>query len=202
MTEQSYVIYGDAISKMSLARMFIIENLDTIRRGMIEENGTDPIEHYLARIKSDESMRKKCLKKGLEPTTENALEKIHDAIGVRVVCPFLNDVYTIGKRLKELEDIEVIEEKDYIKHAKPNGYRSYHIITKVMGFYCEIQLRTISMDTWAAMEHHMKYKRDLGDKEELFVSELKRLADELASTDISMQTIHDMIYQAKKKEEK
>ena len=59
--------------------------------------------------------------------------------------------------------------------------------------FAELQLRTISMDTWAALEHHMKYKKDIGGNSALIVSELKRCADELAATDASMQTIRDMI---------
>ena len=62
------------------------------------------------------------------------------------------------------------------------------------GYYVEFQIRTISMDTWAALEHQMKYKKQVHGNQELIVSELKRCADEMASTDISMQTIRDMIY--------
>ena len=93
-----------------------------------------------------------------------------------------------------MPDAEIVEVKDYIRHAKENGYRSLHLILKVRGrFYAEIQLRTISMDTWAALEHHLKYKKTVSGNSGLIVSELKRCADELASTDLSMQTIRDMI---------
>ncbi len=61
--------------------------------------------------------------------------------------------------------------------------------------YAEIQLRTISMDTWAALEHHLKYKQNIGGNVKLIEEELKRCADELASTDISMQTIRNMIFE-------
>lgn len=68
------------------------------------------------------------------------------------------------------------------------------MIVRVDGRYpAEIQLRTISMDTWAALEHHLKYKKDIGGNLDLITGELKRCADELASTDASMQTIRDMI---------
>ena len=87
----------------------------------------------------------------------------------------------------------VIEEKDYIRHAKPNGYRSLHLILRCGAYPVEIQLRTISMDTWAALEHHLKYKKTLHGNTALLAEELKRCADELASTDISMQTLRDMI---------
>ena len=69
------------------------------------------------------------------------------------------------------------------------------MILRAGGYFAEIQLRTISMDTWAALEHHLKYKKQIGSRQALIVSELKRCADELASTDLSMQTIRDMIFQ-------
>ena len=59
--------------------------------------------------------------------------------------------------------------------------------------YAEIQLRTISQDTWAALEHQMKYKKDISGNIDLITRELKRCADELAATDVSMQTLRDLI---------
>ena len=59
-------------------------------------------------------------------------------------------------------------------------------------YFVEVQLRTIAMDTWASLEHKMKYKKDIPNQE-LLVSELKRIADELASCDLSMQTIREQI---------
>ncbi len=56
----------------------------------------------------------------------------------------------------------------------------------------EIQLRTIAMDCWASLEHTMKYKKDVKNSE-LIVSELMRCAEEMASTDLSMQTIRELI---------
>ncbi len=188
-------IYGEHLEAMETARCRIQKTLDDLRESMKKDTGMDPVEHCLSRIKSEESMREKCRRKGLPETTESALEIIHDAIGFRIVCTFLDDVYVIRDYLKEIDGVEVIEEKDYIRHVKPNGYRSYHMILKMDGsYFVEIQLRTISMDTWAALEHHMKYKKKIQGNEDLIVSELKRCANILASTDISMQAIKQMIF--------
>lgn len=184
-------IYGGHRPEMESVLARFLEEIGRIRQDMTDRMGMDPIEHLLSRIKSEESMREKCRRKGLPETEASALTAIYDAIGVRIVCSFLQDVFTIRDRL--LERYEVIQEKDYIRHAKPNGYRSYHMILKAEGYYIEVQIRTISMDTWAALEHHMKYKKEIGGNTELLVTELKRCADELASTDVSMQTIRDMI---------
>ena len=186
-------LYGSNIARLEEVMDYLLSEINSIRNQIMEEEGLDPVEHCLSRIKSEESMREKCIRKGLPVTTDSALNKLYDAIGIRVVCAFLNDVYKIKEYITSLPDCEVVEEKDYIKHAKPNGYRSYHLIVRVKETFAEIQLRTISMDTWAALEHHVKYKKDIKGNEELFTKELKRCADELASTDISMQIIKDRI---------
>ena len=187
-------IYGNKKPELEGVMKMLLDEIGVIRRDMADDLGMDPIEHLLARVKSEESMREKCRRKGLPETTQSALVQIHDAIGLRVVCAFLDDVYTIRDRLLALPRIEPVEEKDYIRHVKPNGYRSYHMIILVDGtYYAEIQLRTISMDTWAALEHHLKYKKEIRGNLSLINSELKRCADELASTDSSLQTLRDMI---------
>ena len=188
-------IYGPHLPAMERTMEEILVRVEEIRERLTKKYGSDPIEHCLSRIKSEESMREKCRRNGLPETTESALSVCHDAIGVRIVCAFLDDVYIIRDYLKKIETLTVVEEKDYIRRAKDNGYRSYHMIFKAeAGYYVEVQLRTISMDTWAALEHHMKYKKAELANEALIVSELKRCADELASTDISMQTIRQMIF--------
>ena len=187
-------IYGDAGPDLERTMNMLLDEIAVIRSDMAQELGMDPVEHLLGRIKSEESMREKCRRKGLPETPQSALTQIHDAVGLRVVCAFLDDVYTIRDRLLALPRVRLVEEKDYIRHVKPNGYRSFHMIILVDDkIYAEIQLRTISMDTWAALEHHLKYKKEMRGNTALIESELKRCADELASTDSSMQTLRDMI---------
>ena len=187
-------IYGSRFSELEDTMNYIVREIEAFRMKIRTDSDFDPIEHMAYRIKSEESMREKLERKGLPQTCEAAIEAVHDAVGIRVVCSFLNDVYTIRDFLMNLPDCEVVEEKDYIRHAKKNGYRSYHIILRVHGgIYAEIQLRTISQDTWAALEHHIHYKKEKTEMEKLISEELRRCADELASTDLSMQTIRDMI---------
>lgn len=187
-------IYGDHYPRMEAALQELLSRVEDIRQKLKQQTGMDPVEHCLGRIKSEESMREKCRRRNLPETTRSALEQIHDAIGIRIVCAFIDDVYKIRDALTAFDDCRVIREKDYIRRAKPNGYRSYHLIMQIPGgYYAEFQLRTVSMDTWAALEHHLKYKKSVKGNTELIVQELKRCADELASTDISMQTIRDAI---------
>ena len=191
-------IYGDKRDALEQCLKNLEKQIDDIRNELTGKLGMDPVEHVLGRIKSEESMREKCRRKALPETPDSALHEIHDSIGIRIVCAFVDDIYLIRDALRDIPGIELFEEKDYIRHAKPNGYRSLHMILRVHQetgeyLFAELQLRTISMDTWAALEHHMKYKKDIGGNSALIVSELKRCADELAATDASMQTIRDMI---------
>lgn len=179
---------------------------------MIEESGKEYellhgeklYEHLVCRIKSEESMSEKLSRLGFEADTWHALQATDDSIGIRIVCLFIDDVYETAARIKEFPGCTIVQEKDYIRNAKPNGYRSYHLILDVEtaqtdidgrtpGLYrVEIQLRTIAMDTWAALEHELKYKKNI-DNQDLIVQELHRCANELAACDVSMQTLKRII---------
>ena len=187
-------IYGPYLPELEQVRTRLMDEIERIRTDLSDRLGMDPVEHCLSRIKTEESMREKCRRKGLPETVDSALFRLHDAIGIRVVAAFVSDVYRIRDLLSQVNGLRITEEKDYIRHAKPNGYRSLHLILLCdEKWYAEVQLRTISMDTWAALEHHMRYKKKISRNLPLIEAELKRCADELASTDLSMQTIRDMI---------
>ena len=197
-------IYGEYRIRLETVLRDLTARITMINNETKEERGEGIYEHLTARIKSEESMREKCRRKGLPETENSALEEIHDAIGIRIVCSFLDDIYQIVDLIKRLDGIGVEEEKDYVRNVKPNGYRSYHMVISVktdfedcLGrnpgkYYAEIQLRTIAMDSWASLEHQLKYKKNVNNQE-LIVGELKKCADELASCDLSMQTIRDLI---------
>ncbi|MBR3324866.1 MAG: GTP pyrophosphokinase family protein [Clostridia bacterium] len=178
----------------------VTAKLNLIRKYKIAQNDRDPIEYISSRIKSEDSMKEKLTRKGLEVTLENALTKVYDAVGMRIICAYIDDVYTIVDMLKKYKDLKLIKEKDYIKNPKPNGYRSYHIIFELSldlagethPVFVEIQIRTIAMDFWSSLEHQMKYKKDIKNQE-LIVEELAKCASEIATTDIKMQTIRKMI---------
>lgn len=173
--------------------------LDIIREYPTQSypHGIEPILYCKSRIKSPESMMWKLKCKGIPTDGNTALEMTHDAVGVRVVCSFLDDVYKIADWLGTHPEFEIVETKDYIAYPKPNGYRSLHLVLsfpfsvnrKIMA---EIQLRTIAIDFWAALEHQLKYKKNI-EHEKTIRSELKRCADEIASVDVSMQTLRDLI---------
>ncbi|WP_312248410.1 GTP pyrophosphokinase family protein [Streptococcus parasuis] len=181
--------------------------IEALNQRQKEETGFKLYEHFRGRVKAGDSMEDKCRRKGLPITAESALKGIRDAIGVRIICGFVDDIYRTVEVIKAMEGVSIYNEKDFVYHAKPNGYRSYHLIIEVEtpfedclgqqpgSYFIEIQLRTIAMDSWASLEHQMKYKHDIKNPERL-VKELKRCADELASCDLSMQTIRNLIVES------
>ena len=192
--------YKDSIVLLEGVIAEITARIDIIRRYRIINNDRDPIEYIKTRIKSEKSMKEKLKRKDLEVTLDNALNKIYDAAGIRIICTYIDDVYDIVNMLKSEKDLKIIKEKDYIKNPKPNGYRSYHMVLqvdlniagKIHSTYIEIQVRTIAMDFWSCLEHQMKYKKNIKNQE-MIIEELRRCADDIATTDINMQTIRNMI---------
>ncbi len=197
-------IYGRHFDAMEKIMNGLVQKIEENNRRHEAECGEKLFEHLRYRIKSEESMTEKLGRQGLEPTAQNALRAVTDSIGLRIVCLFIDDVYENVSFIKTIPGCTIVTEKDYIKSAKPNGYRSYHIILDVETkeadvdgnvpghYYVEIQLRTIAMDTWAALEHELKYKKDIMNQK-LIVQELHRCANELASCDVSMQTLRKII---------
>lgn len=192
--------YKDSIVLLEGVIAEIMARLDIIRKYKIVHNDRDPIEYITSRVKTEESMKEKLKRKKLPINLETALTKIYDAAGIRIICAYIDDVYSVVKMLKKFKDLKILKEKDYIKNPKSNGYRSYHIVFQVPldiagevhPVNIEIQIRTIAMDFWASLEHEMKYKKNIKNQK-MIVEELKRCANEIATTDINMQAIRNMI---------
>lgn len=155
-----------------------------------------PIESIKTRIKSPRSIIRKLKRRGFPISLQSMMENLNDIGGIRVVCPFIDDIYTVADMLFRQDDVTLIEQKDYIKNPKPNGYRSLHIILEVPIFLSEstrpvrveLQLRTIAMDFWASLEHQLRYKADMEVPAHI-VEDLKACAEVIAATDKEMQAI-------------
>ena len=188
LTDSEFSIKGQCAINLMMTK------LDIINTFLLMKYKRNFIQMKTWRLKSYDSVCKKMQKKGLDLNFDLALEKINDLIGVRAVCAYVDDIYKVSDWITLQNDIEVVNIKDYIAYPKPNGYRSYHMIIHLndLSLNAEIQIRTIALDFWANLEHQMKYKKNIKD-EIMIRSELKRCADEIASIDLSMQTIKDLI---------
>lgn len=156
----------------------------------------NPFETIKTRIKRPVSILEKMKRRGFPVTIENMRRELSDIAGVRVICSFQEDIYTLADLLLEQDDIRLVQKKDYIEHPKPNGYRSLHLIVEVPVFLSsgkimrrvEIQFRTIAMDFWASLDHKLRYKKNLKHGESI-AAELKDCADAISRIDGKMQDI-------------
>lgn len=160
----------------------------------------NPIHSIESRVKSPQSILEKLQRKGLTPSAKSAQANLMDIAGVRVICYYIDDIYAILELLSMRDDYKIVKIKDYIKNPKPSGYRSLHVIVMIPVYLAasrheipvEIQVRTIAMDFWAALEHQLHYKTDAVVPPEL-KTELKEIADTISDTDLRMQDIYDKI---------
>ena len=189
--------YKSDYADMKNAEKRLLSLIDVYRTQFEEDYDLQPIIYTCSRIKKPKRMLEKLRCRGLPQTLEVALNEVYDAIGIRAVCAFVDDVYRLVNWLRGRDEIEIIIEKDYYAKPKPNGYRSYHIIVRITAesgknFFAELQIRTIASDFWAALEHRLKYKKDI-PHEAIIREELERCAFEIVSVDASMQAIRDLL---------
>ncbi len=153
-----------------------------------------PINHIKTRIKTFSSIYEKMNRKNIDFTIENTF-LLCDVVGARIICNFVDDIYSVIAKIKSKGSLTIIEEKDYIKNPKISGYRGYHIIVQIpvvingvkRNINCEIQIRSTAMDFWASSEHKLNYKSTcMSDKDK---KELKKLADDVWKMDQTMNRL-------------
>lgn len=166
------------------------------------QHDRNPIESIKTRLKSPESLANKLARKGFPMSVESVEQNIYDVAGVRVVCTFPDDLYTLADALLTQDDVRLIERRDYVANPKPSGYRSLHLIIETPIFLeaekrlmkVEVQLRTISMNFWASLEHQLRYKKSLDEEEAVAVeAELASLAESAANLDSRMQALRNYL---------
>ena len=172
------------------------------------EYDRNPIESIKTRVKSLDGIVRKVRRKNI-PLTLSAIEQnINDIAGIRVVCSFPEDIYLLADCLLQQDDIRLIEQKDYIKHPKENGYRSLHLILEAPIFLAErtqpvrieLQIRTMAMDFWASLEHKIHYKFE-GDAPESIKNELVECARMVSDLDARMLSLNEEILAISQKRE-
>ena len=174
--------------------------LEVLNDELSVRNQRNPIEMIKFRVKKPDSIIEKLHRRGLPISLESVVNNLDDVAGIRVICSFIDDIYEVADMVIRQDDIHVIAIKDYLKHPKSNGYRSYHMIIEVPVFFSdrkkpmrvEVQIRTIAMDFWASLDHQLKYKKELVDGTDISM-ELKRCADVIAQTDEKMLDIRKRI---------
>ncbi len=190
--------YEQAVEELKL-------KFKAIRNELRQTNEYSPIEFVTGRVKRVSSILEKAKK--YEIPEDELEEKIEDIAGIRIMCQFADDIYTVIHLIREREgtDLTIVYEKDYIKNTKESGYRSYHIIIKyplqtAFGYkeiLAEIQIRTLAMNFWATIEHSLNYKY----KENIPINireRLKKSAEAAFQLDEEMCEIRHEIINAQK----
>ncbi len=158
--------FNELMSVYEQAKKQLEEVLLLIKYATKQYYGYDVISNITSRIKTPQSIVNKMKKKNYELTYENLINNINDIAGIRVICQMKGDIELIRNIICKIPNVEVLKEKDYLKHAKKSGYSAYHMIIEVPLEYkgetiyvkVEVQIRTMAMDFWATNEHKIKYK--------------------------------------------
>ena len=182
--------------------------LEILNDEFVHIHNYNPIEYIKSRIKTPESIVKKLKKGGYESTIENMVTYVKDIAGIRIVCSFTSDIYKLAEMIGRQNDLTVISVKDYMKHPKESGYKSYHMIVsvpiflsnKVVDSKVEIQIRTIAMDFWASLEHKIYYKFE-GNAPEYISRDLRECAEIVSNLDAKMLSLNQAILEAKEQQE-
>ena len=168
----------------------------------------NPIEYIKSRIKTPRSIVKKLKRNGYESSINNMVNYVNDIAGIRIVCSFTSDIYKLSEMLGKQNDLTVISVKDYIKHPKESGYKSYHMLVTVPVFLSEytidtkveIQIRTMAMDFWASLEHKIYYKFE-GNAPAYISQDLRDCSDIVSMLDAKMLQLNEAIKEAKAAQE-
>lgn len=192
--------YRQAMLLYSGALKVVTTKIEIINEEFAVLSKKNPIEYVKSRLKKAPSIAGKLIRRGYNPTFEDAIEYIDDIAGARIICSFVPDIYRIADIFHSLSDIKVLKVKDYIKSPKENGYRSYHMLLEVpvclseevLYSRVELQIRTIAMDFWASLEHKIRYKFERCVPE-MLNSELLDCANIVASLDEKMLGLNRQI---------
>ena len=160
-----------------------------------------PIHHIDTRLKSAKSILGKLQKKDYPLTLSAACNNIYDIAGIRVVCPYIKDVYLIRDRILAQDDVVIMKIKDYIEEPKANGYRSLHMLIRVPVYFMnkkqmvpvELQIRTQAMDLWASLEHDIKYKSLYQGNTTDFGDELKECSRLIYEAEEKMEAMNEVL---------
>lgn len=187
--QQLMMIYESAVKQIET-------KLDILNKESKVGRKRNPIETVKSRIKSPDSIAKKLEKKQKPITFESMMNNLNDIAGVRVICPYISDIYAVRDMLLKQPDLKLLEQHDYIEAPKESGYRSLHLVISIPVYLSktkhkvkvEIQLRTIAMDFWASLEHELHYKNTAKVPDSVR-RELFRVAETIAMTDKEMEEI-------------
>ena len=208
LPDQTLALFGDYRKLLEMDHLYnaaireMQVKLETLNDEFKVKYERSPIHHIESRLKSKASIIKKLVARKSEVSIESAKQNLNDIAGIRVVCCYIDDVYSVADMLLRQSDLKLIKRQDYIETPNYNGYRSLHLDIQLPIFLSdkteyvniEVQLRTVAMDFWASLEHDLRYKSGKDTPEEINL-EMHICADEIAEIDRRMQDMYKRIQQ-------
>ncbi len=172
-----------------------------VRKQYRKANRHSPIEFVTGRVKPIESIQEKMALRHIK--LENLAQDMQDIAGIRIMVQFVDDVEEVLEIIRKRKDMRVVHERDYINNMKASGYRSYHVVVQYpvdtingnQTVLAEIQIRTLSMNFWATIEHSLNYKYR-GNFPEEIKQRLEITAKIAYQLDEEMRKIRDDIQEA------
>ena len=172
-----------------------------VRKHYRKANRHSPIEFVTGRVKPIESIQEKMALRHIK--LENLAQDMQDIAGIRIMVQFVDDVEEVLEIIRKRKDMRVVHERDYINNMKASGYRSYHVVVQYpvdtingnQTVLAEIQIRTLSMNFWATIEHSLNYKYR-GNFPEEIKQRLEITAKIAYQLDEEMRKIRDDIQEA------
>ena len=194
--ETAMFIYQSALTQMG-------SRIEVLNSELNHMHSYNPIEYVKSRLKTPESIMKKLRKNGHNLNIEDMIEYVNDIAGIRIICQFEEDIETVASIIQNRADMTIKSEKNYLKHVKQSGYRSYHLIIyytveTINGpkqIQAEIQIRTMAMNFWATIEHSLQYKYK-GEMPLHVAERLSNAADAIIALDQEMSSVRDEIMDA------
>lgn len=194
--EEFLAPYKQAIDELKI-------KLKGLRKQYESSDKSSPIEFVTGRVKPISSIIDKANQRDIP--FDRLREEMYDIAGLRMMCQFVDDIDIVVELLRQRQDFEVVEERNYIEYTKESGYRSYHVIISYpietlhgqTNILAEIQIRTLAMNFWATIEHTLRYKYD-GDYPPEIRNRLERAAEAAFLLDEEMSEIREEIQEAQK----
>jgi putative GTP pyrophosphokinase len=125
---------------------------------------------------------------------------ITDLIGIRIVCPFIEDLAGVEELIKKTFAVIEVERKGPRNNFKEFGYESTHLLIQIPpdllekykpldSEVAEIQIRTILQNAWAEVEHELVYKAEFTPFDDPMKRKLAAVNASLSLADIIFQEI-------------
>jgi putative GTP pyrophosphokinase len=180
------------------ARLLVTRDLESRLEKQFSHLGSQLM--VKGRLKHFKSYYKKYIRMLKTGAKDPVVPVITDLIGLRVVCPFLEDMTEAERIIKNHYEVVEIERKGAGYSFKEFGYESIHLLVNIPHdilssrgdcgcLIAEIQLRTILQDAWAEVEHELVYKAEFTPFDEPMKRKLAAVNASLSLADTIFQEI-------------